>query len=170
MAKNSQTNNQQPEPAIEPSFDDKVKAALAGDTPTPATTQTVPQTPTPSDPPPPDTPPPTIPSTTASSEDGSDQTPLSEVTLAGAAAHGREFLHEQIRRQRAAAEAKREAYTPPPATERQISQREAEMAAGRKTVAKHAEQLANRPQVKPDLRKEGFSTPVSRPGEHVPGL
>lgn len=59
----------------------------------------------------------------------------------------------------------------PPAamTERQRNQIELEMEAGRRSVAKHAAQQANRPQPKPD-KSEGTTTPVFRPEDYVPNL
>lgn len=59
---------------------------------------------------------------------------------------------------------------PPPAmTERQKSQIELEMEAGRRAVARHAAQAAHRPQPKPDPT-EGKTTPVFRPEDYVPNL
>lgn len=93
-----------------------------------------------------------------------------EDTAIFAASQGMDFLHAAIRRKREESEAKAAAYVPPPMTQRQREKLEAESKAGAAAVARHAEQLANRPQVKPDPQKEGFSTPVRRPGDHVPAM
>lgn len=58
---------------------------------------------------------------------------------------------------------------PPEMTARQRSQIEEEMEAGRKSVARHAAQQANRPQPKPDPT-EGKNTPVFRPEDYVPNM
>lgn len=59
-------------------------------------------------------------------------------------------------------------YVPPPRTERQMSALQEELEAGRRRVAQNEEQLASRTQPKPEPAKEGFTTPVYRPGDMVP--
>lgn len=59
-------------------------------------------------------------------------------------------------------------YVPPPRTERQMSALEEELEAGRRRVAQNEAQQASRPQPKPEPAKEGFTTPVYRPGDMVP--
>jgi hypothetical protein len=56
-------------------------------------------------------------------------------------------------------------YVPPAPTERQLAARQAEMEAGARRVAWHAEQQANRPVPPPDPGT-GTNTPVFRPGEY----
>jgi hypothetical protein len=59
-------------------------------------------------------------------------------------------------------------YVPPPRTARQMSALEEELEAGRRTQQKaEAQKLAAQPPTV-DLRKEGFTTPVYRPGDIVP--
>lgn len=90
-----------------------------------------------------------------------------EETMMSLAAKGREALlhrmrqHEELTRNKPA-------YVPPPLTERQRSKLEEEMEAGRRAVQRHADQLAHRPPRVADPVKEGFSTPVHRPGLAVP--
>lgn len=98
----------------------------------------------------------------AKAADEHSEEPLKIVNLAG---KGYDELHDAMRK---AAEANRKKeYVPPPMTERQLSLREEELEAGRRAVARAKEQQANRPAPKADL-KEGFTTPVHRPGNVVP--
>lgn len=79
-----------------------------------------------------------------------------------------EELHERIR----AARVPPPAYVPPPPTERQQVQINAEMAAGRRASERAAAQMAARP-VRQSDPTEGTNTPVHRPGnvdEYRPGF
>lgn len=87
--------------------------------------------------------------------------------ILGLAAQGREKLLAQMRQHTEANKPKE--YVPPPMTERQLSQRELEFAAGRKSQERAVAQEAGRPQPKQDV-SEGFTTPVHRPGDFVPGI
>lgn len=89
------------------------------------------------------------------------------MNILGLAAKGREHLLDGLRQH--AQRAKPAEYIPPPRTPRQMAQLEAELAAGRKTQQKAAEQLAHRPPPERD-RNEGLTTPVHRPNDFVPGL
>lgn len=55
-------------------------------------------------------------------------------------------------------------YTPPPPTDRQRKRIELEQAAGRRRVAHFDELNAARVHVKPDAKREGYTTPVMRAG------
>lgn len=78
---------------------------------------------------------------------------------------GYDALHEQFRRHNEMNKPKE--YVPPPRTERQMTALEEELAAGARAVARA--EAAKRAQVpKADLNKEGFTTPVYRPGSAVP--
>lgn len=59
-------------------------------------------------------------------------------------------------------------YVPPPRTPRQMSALQEELEAGRRTQQRAEEQQAASRVVAPDLNKEGFTTPVYRPGDVVP--
>lgn len=91
--------------------------------------------------------------------------PQEFVSIAGLAAQGREALLDALRKH---AEKPKPVYTPPAMTERQLSLREEELEAGRRAVARHAAQQAARPQPVEDRVKEGFTTPVYRPGDVRP--
>ncbi len=93
--------------------------------------------------------------------------PAEDESLVSVMAKGREHLMQRMREHAAAVEARKEAYKPPPMTERQRSRIEAEMAAGRRVQERHAAQAAARP-VPPRDPSEGTSTPVHRPGNLVP--
>lgn len=91
-------------------------------------------------------------------------------TLIGLAAQGMDALHDAIR---AASEVKPEPYIPPPRTERQMTQLEQELEAGRRAGLRAAEQaeigrVARARQAAEDKAKEGFTTPVYRPDDMVP--
>jgi hypothetical protein len=90
--------------------------------------------------------------------------PLSLLTVA---ASGRDKLADAFKEHnRKVAENKKE-YVPPAMTARQLANREEEFAAGRAASERAAAQLASRPQPKTDL-KEGFTSPMYRPGDAVP--
>lgn len=89
------------------------------------------------------------------------------VSLLNVAAKGRDALAEQFREHARKTAENKKAYVPPPMTERQLSNREEEMAAGRKAVERAQAQKDSRPMPKADV-KEGFTTPVYRPGDVVP--
>jgi hypothetical protein len=92
--------------------------------------------------------------------------PQEAVPLADVAARGYDALHEAFRRHNENNKPKE--YVPPPRTARQMSVLEEELEAGRRTQQKaQAQQDASRP-VPPDGNKEGFTTPVYRPGDVVP--
>lgn len=59
-------------------------------------------------------------------------------------------------------------YVPPPRTARQMSALEEELEAGRRAQAKAEAQQASRPVNPAEPVKEGFTTPVYRPGDAVP--
>lgn len=71
-----------------------------------------------------------------------------------------EELHERIRAHRQP----KPAYVPPPRTERQQAQLEAEMAAGRRSTERAEARQAFRPPPQRD-RTEGTNNPVKRPGD-----
>jgi len=85
-------------------------------------------------------------------------------TLIGVAAQGMDALHEAIRAANAAPVVE---YVPPPRTERQMAQLEAELNAGRAAQLRAQAQQANRPPPPKDPN-EGFTTPVHRPDDMVP--
>lgn len=87
-----------------------------------------------------------------------------EEPLVSVAARGREYLMQKMREH---AEKPKPVYVPPPITEKMQANINAEMEAGRRAVAKHAEQQALRPVPVKD-KSEGTSTPVFRPGSSVP--
>jgi hypothetical protein len=91
--------------------------------------------------------------------------PEPEVSLASIASQGREALLDAMRKHH---EKKPPVYVPPPMTERQLSRREEELEAGRRAVARAQAQQAARPVPPEDRVKEGFTTPVYRPGNAVP--
>lgn len=88
-----------------------------------------------------------------------------QISIIGLAAQGREALLEGLRQHQM--RSKPPEYIPPPRTERQMSQLEAELEAGRRTQQRAAAQAAARP-VPPKDVSEGFTTPVYRPGDVVP--
>jgi hypothetical protein len=89
--------------------------------------------------------------------------------LINVASKGRDALSEAFAAHNAKAKA-RPAYKPPPMTERQLAVRAEEMEAGRKVQQKAEASIAAGRVRKPDPVKEGFTTPVYRPGEFVPGM
>jgi len=91
--------------------------------------------------------------------------PEPEISLAAIASQGRDALLEAMRKH---AEKKPAPYVPPPMTERQLSRREEELEAGRRAVARAQAQQAMRPVPTEDRTKEGYTTPVYRPGDAVP--
>lgn len=88
------------------------------------------------------------------------------VTIIGLAAQGRDVLLDALRKH--AAETTKIEYVPPPRTERQMSALEEELEAGRRAQARAQAQLDARPVDRADPNKEGFITPVYRPGDMVP--
>lgn len=97
----------------------------------------------------------------------SDEQQQEPVSVIGLAAQGMDVLHDALRKH--AAQTAPKPYTPPPMTERQLSQREAELEAGRRAQQKAQAQFDSRPIEKP-APNEGFTTPVHRPGDFVPNL
>lgn len=81
------------------------------------------------------------------------------------AAGGYEELHAAMKRH---GENKPKEYIPPPRTERQMSQLEEELEAGRRAQQKAQAQYDSRPILQADPHKEGFTTPVYRPDGMVP--
>jgi len=92
--------------------------------------------------------------------------PYEPPSLINLAAQGYDQLHEALRQHNLHNQPKE--YVPPARTERQMSQLEAEMEAGRRSVARAEEARRLQAMVKEDLNKEGFTTPVYRPNNMVP--
>lgn len=91
--------------------------------------------------------------------------PPEPVHIAEVAARGYDALQEAFAKHNAI---KPKEYVPPPRTERQMTALEEELAAGARAVARaKAQQEASRP-APVDMNKEGFTTPVYRPGDVVP--
>jgi hypothetical protein len=90
---------------------------------------------------------------------------VEEPSIVNLAAQGQDALHEALRAHR---DRPKPEYAPPPRTERQMSALQEELEAGRRAQQKAEAQQANRPVEKSDLNKEGFTTPVYRPGDMVP--
>ncbi len=90
-----------------------------------------------------------------------------EEMLVSMAAKGRDYLIDRIQKL-TAERAAQPAYAPPAMTDRQKAAREIEMEAGRRAQAKHAAQEASRPPRPADVKTEGFTRPVYRPGDLVP--
>lgn len=101
----------------------------------------------------------------AKQQEEAEAAQTAEVSIIGLAAQGREALLEGLRQHQQ--RAKPPEYIPPPRTGRQMSQLEAELAAGRRTQQRAAAQAAARP-VPPKDVSEGFTTPVYRPNDMVP--
>lgn len=97
-----------------------------------------------------------------------EQALATEPTIIEVAAQGRDALEAALR-QHAAATTVPE-YVPPPRTPRQMQQLEAELEAGRKAQERAQEQFDNRPAPPDEVAKEGFTVPVHRPGDFVPGI
>lgn len=87
------------------------------------------------------------------------------ISIIGLAAQGMDALHDAIRQHNEQSAVKE--YIPPPRTERQMSQLEAELEAGRRAQQKAEAQQAARP-VPPRDPNEGFTNPVHRPNDMVP--
>lgn len=84
------------------------------------------------------------------------------------AAKGRDALAQGLRQQ-----PPKPAYVPPQMTDRQKTQLQEEMEAGAKRVrdAEARKIVAGHPTLPPPRdNNEGLTTPVYRPGEHVPGM
>jgi hypothetical protein len=92
--------------------------------------------------------------------------PAPAVPIADVAARGYDALHEAFRRHNENSKPKE--YVPPPRTPRQMAALEEELEAGRRSQAKAQAQFDTRPVPKVEASKEGFTTPVYRPGESVP--
>lgn len=93
---------------------------------------------------------------------------ISQVPLADVAARGYDALQESFRKHNEAVAAKKE-YVPPPRTPNQMSRLQEELEAGAKAVERARAQQAARPaEPPPEGNKEGFTTPVYRPGDVVP--
>lgn len=89
------------------------------------------------------------------------------VSIAGLASQGRDALVEKLREHMVKSAPKE--YVPPERTERQMSQTEREMEAGRKAVARAAAQQAARPQPQREA-SDGYTVPAFRPADHVPNF
>jgi hypothetical protein len=87
------------------------------------------------------------------------------ISILGLAAQGMDALHDAIRAHNAQSAVKE--YIPPPRTERQMTQLEAELEAGRRAQQKAQAQQDARPVPVRDL-SEGVTNPVHRPNDMVP--
>ena len=85
------------------------------------------------------------------------------VSIGELASQGHDALLDAFRKHR---EKPAPVYTPPPLTARQLSARELEFEAGRKSNVRHAEQQASRPV--PPRDPAEITTPIYRPGTLVP--
>jgi hypothetical protein len=94
-----------------------------------------------------------------------DQPQEPEQFVGELAAQGMDVLHEAFKKHQNKPEVP---YVPPPRTPRQMQALQEELEAGARASARAAAQQAARPQPKPDAVKEGFTTPVYRPGDAVP--
>jgi hypothetical protein len=102
----------------------------------------------------------------AQQEEPAKATP--DESLVEVMAQGREHLMQRMRQHAAETAAKKEAYKPPPITERQRSLIEEEQAAGRKALERHETELASRPPPPAKEKWDGTNTLVHRPGSLVP--
>jgi hypothetical protein len=89
------------------------------------------------------------------------------VSIAGLASKGREALLDQLRQHME--KGKQEEYVPPQPTARQLTQTQLEMEAGRRASERAAAQAAMYKKMEKD-KSEGYTTPVFRPADHVPGF
>lgn len=87
------------------------------------------------------------------------------ISIIGLAAQGHKQLHDAILAHR---NKPKPEYIPPPRTERQMSALAEELEAGRRAQQRAEEQQRSRPVEPTDASKEGFTTPVYRPGDMVP--
>lgn len=94
--------------------------------------------------------------------------PKQDESLVSVMAGGREHLLQRMRAHMAEAQAKKEAYRPPPLTERQQAAIAEEQEAGRKARERHERELASRPPPPAKEKWDGTNTPVFRPGSAVP--
>jgi hypothetical protein len=101
-------------------------------------------------------------------EEPAEAQPAQDESLVSIMAQGREHLMERMRAHAREAEAKKQAYKPPPLTERQLSALEEEQAAGRRARERHERELANRPPPPAKEKWDGSNTPVFRPDSIVP--
>ena len=95
---------------------------------------------------------------------------VDDVPLVSVAAQGMDALHPAIQ---ARSNIPVEPYIPPPRTERQMTQLEAELAAGRRAQqrAQAQQDIANEARARAaaeEAAKNGFTTPVYRPNDVVP--
>lgn len=88
-----------------------------------------------------------------------------DVNVIEVAARGYDALQEAFAKHNAK---KPPEYVPPPRTARQMSALEEELEAGRRSQQRAEAQKAAAPANPTDTRKEGFTTPVYRPGDVVP--
>jgi hypothetical protein len=93
--------------------------------------------------------------------------PAEDESLVSVMAQGREHLLQRMREHAAATAAKKDAYVPPPMTDRQRERLAAEQEAGRKARERHEAQATSRPVPKKE-KWDGTNTPVMRPGNVVP--
>ncbi len=89
------------------------------------------------------------------------------VSIAGLASQGRDALVDQLRKHMVNSAPKE--YEPPKPTERQWSQTEREMEAGRRASERAAAQAAMHSQPKPEA-SDGYTVPAYRPNDHVPNF
>lgn len=95
-----------------------------------------------------------------------------EPTIIGLAAQGMDVLHDAIRAR--SQQPTHPEYVPPPRTPRQMEALQEELEAGRKAQARAEEQQKVAQQARAQqahaeaIAKEGFTTPVHRPGDMVP--
>jgi hypothetical protein len=94
--------------------------------------------------------------------------PQPDESLVSVMAGGRENLLQKMREHAEKAKAAKEAYKPPPLTDRQRAALEEEQAAGRKARERHEAELASRPPPPAKEKWDGSNTPVMRPGDVVP--
>lgn len=93
--------------------------------------------------------------------------PPQEESLVQVMSRGREHLLQKMREHAERSAAKKEAYKPPPMTDRMRQKIEEEQAAGRRAAERHEAQLASRPPPVKDPA-DGTTVPVHRPGNTVP--
>lgn len=96
-----------------------------------------------------------------------ETTELEDESLVQVMSQGREHLLQKMREHAKQSAAKKEAYSPPPMTDRMRLRIEEEQAAGRRAAARHQAELSYRTPPPPDPT-EGSTTPVHRPGSAVP--
>lgn len=94
--------------------------------------------------------------------------PAEDESLVSIMAQGREHLMQRMREHAAQVEARKNAYKPPPMTDRQRAALEAEQSAGQKARERHEAEVASR--LPPPAKEpwDGTNTPVHRPGGAIP--